>query len=102
MVKNKSDIIQVIQKHTSDIDRFGVRTIRLFGSYAKGLQTNESDVDVIVEFSPNQKSFDNFMGVAALLEELFQRRVELITPESLSERMKRIVLDTSEYVFRRN
>ncbi len=39
----------------------------------------ESDVDVLVEFEPGRKSFDNFMLVAFLLEDLLGRRVDLLT-----------------------
>jgi predicted nucleotidyltransferase len=102
MIKNKSDIIHLVQSHSEEIDHFGVSTIRLFGSYVKGLQTSESDVDVLIEFMPEKKNFDNFMGIAFLLEELFEQKVEIVTLESLSERMRKVIIESSEYVFRRN
>jgi uncharacterized protein len=43
-----------------------------------------SDVDVLVEFIPDQKSFDRFMALADLLEEVLERRVEIVTTEALS------------------
>ena len=47
-------------------------------------QTGRSDVDIIVEFFPDQHTFDNFMDVSFLLEDLLGRKVELVTPEALS------------------
>jgi len=39
---------------------------------------------ILVEFAPEKHTFDNFMDVAFLLEEILGRKVELITPEALS------------------
>ena len=50
----------------------------------RGEQHPGSDVDILVQFEPGQKSFDNFIGLAELLEELLHRRVELVTREGLS------------------
>lgn len=83
-VNRKQDVLQRLQEHQEELRALGVRRIGLFGSFVREEQTPESDVDVLVEFQPGQKSFDHFMELAFLLEELFQRRVELVTPESLS------------------
>ena len=83
-VASKQDILQRLQEHNEEIHALGVRRIGLFGSFVREEQTPESDVDVLVEFQPGQKNFDRFMALAFLLEELFQRRVELVTLEALS------------------
>jgi predicted nucleotidyltransferase len=44
-----------------------------------------SDVDLLVEFIPEKKSFDNFMELSFFLEGLLGRKVELVTPQSLSK-----------------
>lgn len=62
----------------------GVSSIGVFGSFLTGRQTAASDVDILVEFAPGRRSFDNFMEVSFLLEALMGRRVELLTRESLS------------------
>ena len=63
---------------------YGVKNIGLFGSFVRGDQTPLSDIDILVEFTPGKHTFDNFMEVAFLLEEILGRKVELITPEALS------------------
>jgi predicted nucleotidyltransferase len=62
----------------------GVRRLGLFGSFARDEMRPESDVDLLVEFVPGEKSFDHFMALAFLLDELLQRRVELVTRDALS------------------
>jgi len=59
--------------------RYGVKRIGIFGSYARGDETRTSDVDVLVEFAPGQATFDNFMQLAYDLEDLFKRKVDLLT-----------------------
>jgi predicted nucleotidyltransferase len=70
----------------------------LFGSFVRGRQNANSDVDVLVEFLPGQKTFDNFMQLSFLLEGLFQRKVELITREALSPYIGPYILKEIEYV----
>jgi predicted nucleotidyltransferase len=62
----------------------GVKRIGLFGSYVRGEQRAESDVDLLVEFEAGRKSFDAFMELSFWLEAIMQRKVELVTVESLS------------------
>ena len=68
----------------AEIRRLGVHRIGLFGSYIRGEQTLDSDVDLLVEFEPGQKSFARFTALADLLETTLGRRVDLVTRESLS------------------
>ena len=56
----------------------------LFGSVVRGEARPDSDVDLLVEFVPGQKSFDRFMALSDLLERLLGYSVELVTIESLS------------------
>lgn len=77
--------------------RYGVKRCGLFGSFVRGKQNDESDVDILVEFEDGQKSFDNFMGTAFLLEEVFGRKVDLLTPESLSPYIGPRILREVEY-----
>jgi predicted nucleotidyltransferase len=77
------NVIDILKSHEREIKkRFGVKRIGLFGSFARGEQKDTSDVDILVEFE--EPTFDNFMNLAFFLEDLFSRRVELVTPDSLS------------------
>ena len=52
-----------------------------FSSFSRGDEKDSSDVDIMVEFE--KPTFDNFMKLAFYLEALFNRKVELVTPDSL-------------------
>jgi len=82
---SKDFIINTIHLHKSDFNQYGVSTIGLFGSYARGEQTEKSDIDLLIEFIPEQENFENFMSICEYLDKLFKNeRVEVITMNGLS------------------
>ncbi|MEE4605360.1 MAG: nucleotidyltransferase family protein [Desulfobacteraceae bacterium] len=83
-VDNKEEAVQRLQAARSQLSLLGVISIGLFGSFVKGRQTSKSDVDILVEFTPDKHSFDNFMELSFLLEDILGRKVEVVTPEALS------------------
>lgn len=97
-VQHKDDVVAILLGHQSRIQALGVRRLGLFGSFVRSGQTPQSDVDLLVEFEPGGKTFDNFIRLCFLLEELLRRRVELVTPESLSPYIKPHILEQAEYV----
>ena len=84
MVNSKQQIINLIVKNKQAFRSLGAKKVGLFGSFARGEQTRESDVDLLVDFLPEQKSYRNFLNVADLAERLLNRKVEVLTPQSLS------------------
>lgn len=81
------NLFDILKRHKKDISaKYHVKKIGIFGSYAKGLENEESDVDILVEFE--YSSFDNFMDLSFYLEDLFHKKVDLLTPNSLSPFMK--------------
>ena len=77
----------------------GVERLRLFGSFLAGTTSEQSDIDLLVDFRPGEKSFDNYMDLRILLEALFPgRRIDLVTAESLHPRLRSRVLAQAGYV----
>ena len=74
----KKEIIRILGKHRDVLLKYKVKKIGLFGSFARGEQSLKSDIDLFVDFE--EPSFDNFMGLSYFLEELFSRKVEILTP----------------------
>ena len=74
----RTEIFEGLRRHGADLERFGVKTIALFGSYAKDAQTDSSDLDFVVEFSA--PTYDNFASLEQFLGQLFGRRVDILTP----------------------
>jgi hypothetical protein len=94
----KADVVQRVRQIEPALRALGVTRLSLFGSFARGNHGPESDVDLIVDFAPGSKTFDHFNAVFDLLEERLERRVELVTRQSLSPYIGPHVLTTAEDV----
>jgi hypothetical protein len=97
MIKTKQDILNVLDQNQSRLKKLGVRRIGLFGSFVRGEQRPDSDIDLLVEFASGRKTFDAFMELSFFLEEVLQRRIELVTVESLSPYLGPHILKEVEY-----
>lgn len=97
-VTTQGSILSLIQEHMEHIRTFGVKRIGLFGSFVRGQPDENSDVDLLVEFETGRKTFDAFIHLALFLEDLLGRRVELVTPESLSPYIGPHILKEVKYV----
>jgi uncharacterized protein len=85
-VHDKESLLKLLGSHRSEIKAYGVKHLGLFGSFARDAVIHESsDVDLLIEFEKDRKTYDNFMELAFFLEELLGRKVDLVTPESLSK-----------------
>lgn len=89
--------LAVIQTHLAELLALGARRIGVFGSFARGEARGDSDVDVYVEFDDAKRTYDNFFALHERLEDLLQRRVDLVTDKSLSERKARLIVPTVRY-----
>ena len=92
MVQTKSDIRDLIIQNKELIAGFGAKSLGLFGSFTRNDQNAKSDIDLIVEFAPGKKNYDNYINLAYFLEDLFGRKVELITPNGLSKYLKKQII----------
>lgn len=95
---NKWDILQKISEHQDILHNYGVMRLGLFGSFGRGEETSQSDVDFLVVFAPHKKTFNNFMDLSFFLEDLLGRKVDLLTPESLSPIFGHKILSEVEYI----
>lgn len=97
-VKNKRSLLALLKANSQKIRSFGVNNVSVFGSCITGKLTANSDVDLLVEFDPKQKSYDNFMDLSFFLEDLLGRRVEIVTPQSLSKHIGPHIVKQAENV----
>ena len=98
MVTNKQQVIDLLTANAAKLKNFGVVRVGLFGSFVSGKNQPTSDVDLLVNFNKNQKTFKNFMAAAEFTEKLMGRSVDFITAESLSPYLKLHIEDEAEYV----
>lgn len=74
---SQRDILTVLKSEKSYLrNKYGVLNIGLFGSYAKGTQHADSDIDFLVELEAPR--FDWLAGLQIYLEEKFDRKIELV------------------------
>lgn len=73
-----------LKNNKNKIDSFGVKRLGVFGSFIRGEQRDVSDVDILVEFEKKKKNYKNYLALSDYLEEVFKRKVDLVTSESLS------------------
>ena len=86
----RDEILQVLADNCERIRGFGVRSLALFGSAARGEAAEGSDLDLLVEF--DRKTFDNYMGLKEFLEGLFDCRVDLVLRSALKPRLREPIL----------
>jgi len=95
----KNIIKHRIQQNKSKLTNLGVDLIGLFGSYVRGEQREDSDIDIFISFKEGQETFNNFMDLSYLLEEIFKGvKVEIVTKNGLSPYIGPKILREVEYV----
>ena len=77
-------------------EKFHVSSIGYFGSYAKGQQTDTSDLDLLVEFS--RPVGWTFFTLEGFLEQSLGIKVDLTTKNSLKARIKNTILNQVKYI----
>jgi predicted nucleotidyltransferase len=99
-VLNRHETIQRVAACEREIRALGVSRLALFGSVLRGEAHDESDVDILVQFTPGRKTYDRFIALSELLERCLSRRVELVTTEALSPFLGPRILAEAEDVLR--
>jgi uncharacterized protein len=92
------DVLALLRQHETVIKKqFGVAKIGIFGSFVRGEERPESDVDVLITFRKGEKTFDNYMKCKFYLEDLFERKVDLVMKGTIKKRLKPYILGEVVY-----
>ena len=85
------------EKYPYLMSEYGVKRIGLFGSYAKGLQDEDSDIDIIAEF---EKPIGlKFIEFTEYLEKILGKKADVMTPAGIKGiRIKRIAKNIEENI----
>ncbi|TSC55388.1 MAG: DNA polymerase subunit beta [Parcubacteria group bacterium Gr01-1014_18] len=97
-VATKQEIFDRVLANKNQLRKLGASKLGLFGSFVRNEARANSDVDLIVEFLPGQKTYHNLFNLGEELEGILGRRVEVLTPESISKYFRNDVLESTEYV----
>jgi uncharacterized protein len=96
---NKENIINSLKLKEKEISKYGIRAIGLFGSYVRDEQSENSDIDILIDFEPEKENFDNYMAVCDIIEKLFtNEHIEIVTKNGLSPYIGKKILNEVKYV----
>ena len=93
----KEKLLQAIMQDKYYAD---IKSVAIFGSYANGMPTEDSDVDVLIDFEPTAViGFFALSDIKDNFEAFLQRPVDLLTPQAISKYFRNEVLEQAEYVY---
>ena len=94
----RSDVLRILHEKRGELsEKYGVKSLALFGSVARDEARPDSDVDLLVEFDRPVGLFA-FIGLQQFLENLLGSKVDLGTLRSLKPRLKDSVLQEAIHV----
>ena len=85
MIKQK--VLDLLKKNQDKIKEFKVQKMFLFGSVARGEETASSDIDILITFTI-PPTYDMYIDLKFFLEDLFDRKVDLVTEDALRSEVK--------------
>ncbi len=95
-VLSKHFIKQKLLDNRDTLKKYGVKQIGLSGSYVNGTAHASSDIDLLVELE--RLTFHDYMGLTLYLEDLFEKKVDLVTAKSIKPHLKPHIEKEVEYV----
>ncbi len=90
----------ILRQHEKELrEKYGVIEIGLFGSYLRGEEKEESDLDILVEFKSDAKiSLLEFVELENYLSDLLGVKVDLVEKSALKPRIGKRILAEVEYI----
>ncbi len=96
-MKKLEKLKEIIKQNRQELEeKFKVKSIAIFGSYARGEQNEKSDIDVLVDFKEPVGFL--FIHLADFLEKNLGVRVDLITPEAIKPNRQKYITRDLTYV----
>ena len=88
---DKDTVLNIIAANSVELNRFGVSSLSIFGSVARGDARPDSDVDILVEFNRPIGVFE-FLDLKEFLESILDQKVDLAMPDSLKQQLRDQIL----------
>lgn len=93
----RKKLLSLIKENRANLTKLGVKSLSLFGSVARGEDTENSDVDMLVEFE-GKVTFDSFMDTKFFLEDLLGVSVDLVMPQTIRPQIKTYIMQDLVHV----
>ena len=87
--ENKSELKIIKEKIKPVLKKSGVKKAGIFGSYSRGDQKKESDIDILVEM---KGSLMDVVGLEIELRKLLRKKVDLLTYKAINPMLKKQIL----------
>ena len=85
------EIRDILRSHKQDLrTKYHVKELGVFGSFARGEESNSSDVDILVDF--DEPIGWEYIDLIAYLEGILGMKVDLVTPMALKRQIKDNIL----------
>ena len=96
----RTEILDRLREHESELHRRGVTRVALFGSAARGDARPDSDIDLMVEIDPNARiDLFKYVGIVQYLESLFPVQVDVADHEGLKPLVRPAIERDALYAF---
>ena len=89
---------EIREKIIEILKQYGIKRISVFGSYARGDATTESDIDLIVEF-PESTSLLDHVGMEIELSELLNKKIDILSQNGISPYIKDKILEEAIVIY---
>ncbi|GAX37305.1 nucleotidyltransferase family protein [Nodularia sp. NIES-3585] len=98
MMKNINEIRQVLSLQKQSLcENYQITEIGIFGSYARGEETEASDIDILVDYE-TAPTFIMLVELRDYLSQLFGLKVDIVTKNGLKPRIRDRVLSEAIYI----
>lgn len=94
----KENVIEILKAVASDsLSKYKAQIKGIFGSVARGEESESSDIDVLVDFKEDADLFD-FVGLSLFLEEKLHRPVDIVPTDTIKSDVRNIILKEAIYI----
>ena len=98
MAHDRDRILQILREHKSELtEKFDVKSLAMFGSVARDMATQTSDIDILVEYYKVPGLF-RFIELQEYLEKITGSPVDLVTRKALKSQLRDRILKEAVHV----
>lgn len=91
-------IEEIKNKINPILKKNGVKKAAIFGSYARGDQTKKSDIDILIKYKYDDKSYFDLIGLQFELEKILKKKVDLLTYSCVHRRLKKEIFSSKKEI----
>lgn len=88
-------ILAALNAHSAKLFELGARRLGLFGSFVRGEQTPDSDIDILVTLA--RPSYNTYSSIRFYLEDMFERKVDLVPESDIKEELRPYIMNEVVY-----